>query len=42
MMCVVEMGSSAMIYTPNFIKVGFRHSKVDGGIQRHADSMMIS
>jgi hypothetical protein len=27
----VEMGAGAMIYIPSFIKIGFRHSKVDRG-----------
>jgi hypothetical protein len=25
------MGSGAMIYIPGFIKIGYGHSKVDGG-----------
>jgi hypothetical protein len=37
----VDMGSSAMIYTP--VSDWFRHSKVDWeGIHRDTDSMVIS
>jgi hypothetical protein len=32
----VEMGSGAMIYTPNFIKIGSAIQKlIDGGTQTH-------
>jgi hypothetical protein len=35
----VKMDSGAI---PNFIKTVCRHSKVDEGIHRHTDSMMIA
>jgi hypothetical protein len=38
----VEMGSGAMIYIPNFIKVGSGIQKLIGGIYRHTDSMEIA
>jgi hypothetical protein len=31
----VEMGSSAMIYTPSFIKIGSAIQKLMGGIHKH-------
>jgi hypothetical protein len=38
----VEMGSSAMIYIPSFIKIGSGIQKFIRGIHRHADSMVIA
>jgi hypothetical protein len=38
----VEMGSGAMIYIPNFIKIGSGIQKLVGRIYRHTDSMVIS
>jgi hypothetical protein len=38
-----EMGSGAMVYIPSFVKAGwFCHSKFDGVIHRHTDSMVIA
>jgi hypothetical protein len=38
----VEMGSGAMVYIPNFIKIGSGIKMLMGGIHRHTDSMAIS
>jgi hypothetical protein len=38
----VDMGLSAMIYIPSFIKIGSGIQKCMGGIHRHTDSMEIS
>jgi hypothetical protein len=39
----VEMGSSAMIYIPSFLKTTSGNSEVDRmGILRHTDSMVIA
>jgi hypothetical protein len=35
MKCAVEMGSVAMIYTPNFVKTGPGNQKLIRGIHRH-------
>jgi hypothetical protein len=35
----VEVGSRAMIYITDFIKIGSGIQKLIGGIQRHIDSM---
>jgi hypothetical protein len=37
-----EMGSGAMIYIPNSIKIGSGIEKLMGGIHRHTDSRVIS
>jgi hypothetical protein len=38
-----EMGSGAMIHVhTNFHKNYFTHPKVDGGIHRHTESMVIA
>jgi hypothetical protein len=37
-----EFGSGAVIYVPNFIKIGSGIQKLIGGIHGHTDSMMIS
>jgi hypothetical protein len=34
----VEMGSSAMIYMPSFIRIGSAIKKLIVGIHRHSDS----
>jgi hypothetical protein len=34
----VEMGPGAMIYVPNFIKIGPAIQKLIGGVHRHTDS----
>jgi hypothetical protein len=39
---VAEMGSGAMIYIPNFIKIGSGIQKLIGGIRRYTDSMEIA
>jgi hypothetical protein len=36
MECAVEMDSGAMIYIPNFIKIGSAIQKMIGGIHIHA------
>jgi hypothetical protein len=33
----VEMGPSAMIYVPSFIKIGSAVQKLTGGIHRHTE-----
>jgi hypothetical protein len=38
----IEMGSSAMIYVPRFIKIGSGIQKLIRGINRNTDSMVIS
>jgi hypothetical protein len=38
----VEMGSDAMMYVPNFIKIGSGVQKLIGRIHRHTDSMVVS
>jgi hypothetical protein len=38
----VEMGFSAMIYIPSFIKIGEGIQKLIRGIHRHTDSMVIA
>jgi hypothetical protein len=38
----VEMGSVAMIYVPNFIKIGSGIRKLIGWINRHAVRMEIA
>jgi hypothetical protein len=38
----VEMGSGAMIYTPNYIDIGSGIQNLIGGIHRQKDSMTIS
>jgi hypothetical protein len=38
----VEMGSSAIMYMPGFIKIGSGIQKLIGGIHRHTDSMEIT
>jgi hypothetical protein len=38
----VEMGSSAMIYIPSFMKIGSVIRKLISGIHRYTDSMVIS
>jgi hypothetical protein len=38
----VEMGSGAMIYIPNFIKIGSGIQKLREGIYRHTDIMVIA
>jgi hypothetical protein len=40
--CAVEVGSDAMIYIRNFIKISSGFHKFTGGIHRHTDSMVIS
>jgi hypothetical protein len=45
MKCVVEMGSSAMIYIPSLIKTGSSIQKLIGGDKKtpiHTDSMVVS
>jgi hypothetical protein len=37
-----EMGSSAIIYIPSFIKIDSDIRKLIGGIHRHRDSNVIS
>jgi Uri superfamily endonuclease len=37
-----ENGSSAMIYTQSFIKIGSGIQKLKGRIQRHTDRMQIA
>jgi hypothetical protein len=41
-MYAVEMCSSAMIYMPNFIKIGSRIQKLSRRIHRQADSIEIA
>jgi hypothetical protein len=38
----VEMGSGAMLYIPNLIKIGSGIQKLLRGIHRHTDNMMIA
>jgi hypothetical protein len=38
----VEMGSGAMTYIPTFIKIVPGFQKLNGGIHRHTNSMVIS
>jgi hypothetical protein len=42
MKCAVEMGSGAMMYIPNFMKIGSGIQKLIWGIHRHTDSMELS
>jgi hypothetical protein len=35
---VVEMGSSAMIYIPSFMKIGSGIQELIGGVQRHTET----
>jgi hypothetical protein len=37
-----EIGSSAMLYMPSFIKIGSCIQKLMRGLSRHTDSMVIS
>lgn len=37
----IEVSSGAMTYIPIFIKIVFRHSKVDGGMPRQTDSLLL-
>jgi hypothetical protein len=39
---VIEMGSSARICIPSFIKIGSGIQKLIGGIHRHTDNMVIA
>jgi hypothetical protein len=43
MVCALEMGSFAMIYITNFIKIGLGIQKLNGGgIRGHTDNMLIT
>jgi hypothetical protein len=37
----VEMGSGVMTYISSFIKTGSAIQKLNGGIHRHTDSMLV-
>jgi hypothetical protein len=37
-----EMGSAAMIYIPEFIKISSEIQKLTGGIHMHTDRMVIA
>jgi hypothetical protein len=39
---ITEMGSSAMMHLPSFIKTSSGNQKLVGGIHRHKDNMAIS